>query len=405
MKAYDYDVIVVGARCAGASTAMLLARKGHRVLLIDRARFPSEIPHGHFIHRSGPPRLAAWGLLDSIVAAGCPPVSRLTFDFGDFPLAVRDVELDGVAWGYGPRRAVLDKVLVDAAVAAGAQLHEGMSVESVFTDDGRVIAVRTAGSTPITARLTVGADGKHSLLARAVNASAYETVPTVMCWYFSYFRDVADVGFEAYVRPQRCAIFMHPTNDGLTAVFVGWPIDEFPSVRTDIEASFMAALDQVPSLGQRMRAGRRAERFYGTGDMPNFLRKPFGPGWALVGDAGCHKDPFLALGLSDALRDAELLADAAHEGLSGNEPLDVALAAYKVRRNEATLPDYRENLHAAQLAPIAPDVLRLRQALRDKPADTAQFFLARDGRIPRETFFNPRNLERILAATSQSIAA
>jgi flavin-dependent dehydrogenase len=395
---YDYDAIIVGARRAGASTALLLARKGYRVLLIDRARFPSEIPHGHFIHRHGPPRLAKWGLLDSIVASGCPPVTTLASYFGDFRLVARDLEVEGIAWGYGPRRAILDKILVDAAMAAGAELRDGVAVESLLTDGERVVGVRTAGSAPITARLTIGADGKHSRVAEVVKAPAYESVPTLACWYFTYFRDVPDGPFEMHVLPQRRAIFAHRTNDDLLAVFVGWPIEEFPSVRADLDASFMAALNLAPDLGERLREGHRAERFYGTADLPNFLRQPFGPGWAFVGDAGCHKDPFLALGVCDALRDAELLADAAHDGLSGDEPMEMALADYERCRNEATLADYRENLHMAALGAIPPDVLRLRQALRHQPADTTQFFLAKYDRMPREAFFDPRNLQRVMAS-------
>ena len=105
----DCDVIVVGARCAGASTAMLLARKGYRVLVVDRAQFPSDIPRGHFIHRHGPQRLNAWGLLDRVVATGCPAVTSMTADFGDFPLTGKDLVVDGVAFGYAPRRDKLDQ--------------------------------------------------------------------------------------------------------------------------------------------------------------------------------------------------------------------------------------------------------------------------------------------------------
>src|SRR5205823_11871424 len=139
-----------------------------------------------------------------------------------------------------------------------------------------------------------------------------------------------------------------------------FPIEEFPSIKADPEAHFLNALDSAPGLGERVRAGRRSERIFGTGDVPNFLRKPYGPGWALVGDAGCHKDPYLALGVCDALRDAELLAEAAHAGLSGALPLAIALADYEHRRNEACLPDYHENLHLAQFGPVPADMLRLR---------------------------------------------
>ena len=401
----DYDAIIVGARCAGASTAMLLARKGHRVLLVDRARFPSEIPHGHFIHRDGPPRLARWGLLDKIVATGCPPLTSHTTWFGDFPLAARNLETDGVARGYAPRRALLDKILVDAAVDAGAELREGTAVESLLSDGDRVLGIRPVGSAPITARLTIGADGKHSLVAQTVKAPTYEAVPTLTCCYFTYYRDVPDPHVEVYALPQRRAIFAVATNNNLLVIFISWPIDEFAAVRARLEASFTDALDLAPGFGERVRAGRRVERFYGTGDIPNFLRKPFGPGWALVGDAGCHKDPYLAFGICDAMRDAELLADAAHEGLSENRPLEAALADYEARRNEATLPDYYENLHMAQFCPVPADVLRLRQALRDKPADATQYVLAKEGRIPREAFFNPQNLARVMASAPDRVLA
>ena len=145
-----------------------------------------------------------------------------------------------------------------------------------------------------------------------------------------------------------------------------------------------------------MRGGRRVERFYGAGDLPNFLRRPYGPGWALVGDAGCHKDPFMALGICDALRDAELLAEAAGEGLSGERPLEAALAGYARRRDEATLPDYRDNLRAACLGPPPPELARIRAAVRHRPQDATRLVLATQGLIPREDFFNSQNLQRLL---------
>jgi flavin-dependent dehydrogenase len=373
--------------------------------MIDRARFPSEIPQGHFIHHHGPARLAEWGLLDRIRASGCPPVASNRTYFGDFVLETRDLILDGIAWGYGPRRGVLDKILVDAAVGAGAELCEGVAVESLLMRDARVSGVRTAASKEITARLTIGADGRHSRVAQQVKPTEYETAPTLVCWYFTYFRDVPDGQFEMHVLPHRRVIFAHPTNDGLLAVFVGWPIDEFPVVRRDLESSFMATLDQAPGLGERIRAGHRVERFYGSADLPNYVRTPFGSGWALVGDAGCRKDPYQARGVCDALRDAQLLAEAAHNGLSGNQPMQAALACYQQRRDEEAIPDHRENLQWAQLGPVPPDILRLRHALRDKPADATHFFLARYGRLPRESFFNPSNLARILDSTAQPVVA
>jgi 2-polyprenyl-6-methoxyphenol hydroxylase-like FAD-dependent oxidoreductase len=397
----DYDVVVVGARAAGASTAMLLAQQGHRVLLLDRARLPSEIAQGHFIYRHGPRRLQKWGLLDRIVASGSPPVTRLSMDLGDFPLESRDLSDDGVPWGIGPRRGVLDKILLEAAIDAGVEVLDEVAVTDVLTEDGRVTGVRgrsghSGASISVRARLTIGADGRRSRIAQAVHAPMYEQVPTLACWYFSYWSGVPMDGIEILMQQQRAA-FVFPTNDHLTAVFVAFPVDDFPRVRLDPERNMQAALDLAPELGQRVHDGRREERLYGTADLPNFMRKPYGPGWALVGDAGCHKDPMLALGVCHALHDAELLAEAADEGLSGRRALDDALTAYEVRRNAATLPDYYENLQMARLEPAPAEVLALRAALRrGRPEDSRQFALANFGVIPREAFFNPNNLGRIM---------
>ena len=184
-----YDVIVVGARCGGAPTAMLLARLGYRVLLVDRATFPSDIPHGHFIHRQGPRCLARWGLLDRIVSGTCPAVTATVVDLGDFPLIGEDLIVDGVAFGYGPRRWTLDNVLVDAAVEAGVELRQGFHVEGIVAENECVTGIRgrSHATAPLVierARITVGADGRRSAIATAVNAPVYDAQPAAACWYF-----------------------------------------------------------------------------------------------------------------------------------------------------------------------------------------------------------------------------
>jgi 2-polyprenyl-6-methoxyphenol hydroxylase-like FAD-dependent oxidoreductase len=395
-----FDVIVVGGRCAGAATALLLARKGFKVLVVDKARFPADIPHGHFIQRQGPRLLQRWGVLDHFVRSGCPAVTKVTMDFGDFPLTGIDLARDGVALGYGPRRRVLDSILINAAIAAGVEFRDGFVVEDYLFDNGSVSGIRGrshGADDSERARITVGADGRHSSLARSVGAQVYEHTPPVTCWYFSYWSGVTLDGLEMYLR-DRNAIFMFPTNDGLAAVFVAWEIAEFTRVRQNIAASFMNVLERVPTLAERIREGRREERFYGSADLPNFFRKPYGPGWALVGDAGHHKDPFLALGICDALRDADLLASAIDEGLSGKQSLREALAAYEEQRNAAGMQLYYENLRAAQFKPLPERLLAIRAAVRGNQEETNRFYLARQGMIPPEEFFNPSNLERLMAA-------
>ena len=397
-----YDAIVIGARCAGASTAMLMARKGLKVLLVDRATFPKDIPHGHFIHRHGPLRLHRWGLLDRLVATGCPPVTSISSDYGDVTLRGSGLVREGVAAGYGPRRSVLDKLLVDAAVEAGVELREGFAVEEFSSEDGRVTGIRgrareTGAMVSERARVTIGADGRNSRLAKTVGATATEVVAPLTAWYFSYWSGVESRGLEVVSLSDK-VLFSFPTNDGLHAVFIGWAVEHLPRVRADVEQGFMDALGEAPDLAGRVRAGRREERLYGMADVPNFLRKPWGPGWALVGDAGCHKDPYHALGICDAFRDAELLAEAVHAGLSGADALENALAGYERRRNEATLPDYRQNLERARFTPLPPEMVALRRALLGNEAETQRFYLAAEGMIEPASFFEPANLRRIVAS-------
>ena len=395
-----YDAIVVGARCAGSPTAMLLARRGYRVLLVDRASFPSDTLSTHYIHQPGGARLERWGLLERVAASNCPPIERQRIDFGPFALAGTPPPVDGVVPGYAPRRRVLDTILLEAAVAAGAELREQVAVEALLVDGDRVAGIRgrsasgAALSEP--ARIVIGADGLHSFVARSVQAPTYNARPTFTCAYYTYWDDVPLQGVELYVRPDRF-VGVSPTNDGQTLNIVFWPNAAFHEVRADVESSFMRALGAVPELAERLRGGRRAEPFRGSGELRNFFRKPYGPGWALVGDAGYHKDPITAQGISDAFRDAELLAEAVDDGLAGRRPLDDALADYERRRNAAAMPLYELTCQLASLAPPPPEQQELLAALRHDQEQTNRFIGTIAGSVPIAEFYSPENLGRIMA--------
>jgi flavin-dependent dehydrogenase len=382
---------------------MLLARRGARVLLVDRATFPSDIPHGHFINRHGPRRLREWGLV-SHVAARTPAITSAIVDLGDFPLPIREIVEDGLPWAYGPRRTTLDKILVDAAAESGAEVRDGFHVDEYIADGGAVVGVRGRGAggrqVEERATITIGADGRNSRLARVVSAQSYNEVPPILCYYFSYWQDVKAEHFEMYIRAEmRRVVFSFRTEDDLFAVFVGFPAEEFPQVRGDIDGACMRVLDAIPEFGERVRAGRRADRFYGAADLPNFYRKPYGQGWALVGDAGLHKDPILALGICDAFRDVEFLADAITDGLGGRAVLAAALADYERRRNEASATDFTDNIMAARFAPFPPQVLAIRAVVRDKPEEATRLWKARNGMIDPAEFFDPQNVQRLLGAS------
>jgi flavin-dependent dehydrogenase len=350
-----YDAIVVGARCAGSPTAMLLARRGYRVLLVDRARFPSDTMSTHYIHHHGVSRLERWGLLDRLKASGCPPIRRFTIDFDEHALSGIPPPVDGIDSGYCPRRFVLDKILVDAAVGAGAELREKFIVEDLVFDGDRVAGIRGRGGAVERARIVIGADGLHSRVARAVQAREYHVRPSLECAYYTYWSGVPVSGFEIY-RANRRMVFASPTHDGLVCIGVAWPHAEWRTYKASCEANYLATIDRAGGLAARVRAGRREERFVGTATLPNYYRRSFGPGWALVGDAGFHKDPTTASGISDAFRDAELLAEAVDDGFSGRRDPADALADYERRRDRASLPLYQlYTAHISSLEPLPPE--------------------------------------------------
>lgn len=170
-----YDAIIVGARCAGAPTAMLLARQGYRVLLLDKVSFPSDTPSTHFIWHSGVAKLKQWGLLDRVRASNCPSVTRISLDLGEFVLrGTPSPTNDGISEAYGPRRTVLDKILVDAAMEAGVEFRPQFDVQELLFENGQVVGIRgrTANGAPVTerGRIVIGADGRNSMVARAVKA-------------------------------------------------------------------------------------------------------------------------------------------------------------------------------------------------------------------------------------------
>jgi 2-polyprenyl-6-methoxyphenol hydroxylase-like FAD-dependent oxidoreductase len=395
-----YDAIIVGARCAGSPTAMLLARKGYRVLLLDKAHFPSDTLSVHYIHQPGVACLQRWGLLERVIASNSPPVRHQRVDFGPVVLEASPPPIDGVADAYAPRRTVLDTILIEAAAAAGAEVRERFTVDDLLMDGERVTGIRAhaAGGATVSeaARIVIGADGLHSRVARRVGAVTYDVQPVFTCAYYAYWTDVLVQGAELYARPGRM-ILAGPTNDGRTMVIVYWPVAAFHEVRTDIERHFLAALDLAPGLAERVRNGTRVERFRGTADLPNFYRRAYGSGWALVGDAGYHKDPITAQGITDAFRDAELLATAIDHGVAGRRPLEEALTRYEQTRNETTQSLYELTAQFAALEPPPAEMQELLGALRHNQEQADRFIGTVAGTVPIAEFFAPENLGRIMA--------
>ncbi|MEY2431047.1 MAG: hypothetical protein QOC92_772 [Acidimicrobiaceae bacterium] len=403
--ANEYDAIVVGARCAGAPTAMLLARKGYRVLVVDRASFPSDTLSTHLIHAPGVAALKRWGLLDAVTATGCPPVDTYAFDFGPITITGTPPPFDGVSTAYAPRRTVLDKILVDAAAHAGAEVREGFTVEEVVVEDGAVVGIRGHGQDGKTvlerARVVIGADGRNSHVAKAVRPEQYHDKPMLQWSFYTYWSGLPVDGFETVIRPDRgWASF--PTNDGLTLLVVGWPYAESKAYKADVEANYLKTLELAPEFADRVRAATREERFAG-GAVPNFFRKPFGPGWALVGDAGYTKDPITAQGISDAFRDAELCTTALDATFNDGRPFDDAMSAYHQTRDAEVLPIYEFTTQLATLEAPPVEMQQLLGAVYGNREAMDAFVGVAAGTLSPVEFFDPEHIGRIMSAAAAAV--
>ena len=380
---------------------MLLARRGYRVLVVDRATFPSDTVSTHLIHAPGVAALHRWGLLGRVAASGCPPLERYSFDFGPFAITGTPRSHQGISTAYAPRRTVLDKIMVDAAAAAGAEVREGFSVDEVVMEDGAVVGIRgrgRSGEVVERGRVVIGADGRNSLVARAVRPPQYHEKPILQWGCYTYWSDLPLEGMETVIRPDR-GWGAFPTNDGLTLLVMGWPYAEAAAFKADVEANYRKTLELAPEFAERVRAATRVERFAGGG-VANFFRRPYGPGWALVGDAGYNKDPITAQGITDAFRDAELCAAALDETFGGGRAFDEAMSGYQRARDAAAMPMYEFTTQMATLEPPPPELQQLLGAVHGNADAMDDFVSVVAGTVSPVEFFAPENIGQIMATAS-----
>lgn len=404
----SYDAIVVGGRCAGAPLAMLLARAGYRVLVADKADFPSEVVVStHYVHNLGLARLQSWGLLEQLEATGCPRIPTLRFDFGSIVLTGAPPAVDGLRHGTAPRRIVLDKLLLDAALEAGAELREAFAVDSLIWEDGRVVGIkgrhRRGPTVEERARVVIGADGVHSAIARLVETPMTDERPAFTIMYYSYWSGLDVSSVEIYVREGRCLVTF-PTHEHLAVILVVWSASVAASVRGDVEGAYMRAVADFPHLAARVREARREERFLGASGLKNFLRRSHGPGWALAGDAGYHRDPVTGQGISDAFCDADILAAAIDAGLRSGDSavMDAALREREALRDRRARPRLDLTCERARLEPLSPELLRLLAGIAGSQDDIDQFIGLDAGTTSIDEFFAEPNRQRLLAASSEA---
>jgi 2-polyprenyl-6-methoxyphenol hydroxylase-like FAD-dependent oxidoreductase len=347
MERTVYDAIVVGARVAGAATGMLLARAGLDVLVVDRDRYGSDILSTHALMRGGVLQLCRWGLLDEIIEAGTPAVRRTVVRYGDSEETVEIKPQPGCEALYAPRRTLLDRVLADASFRAGADVRFGTTVTGLLRGaDGRTVTGitgrdRTGRHLDARAPIVIGADGGRSLVAREAGADAYVTGRHASAFLVTWYSGVEADGYQWLYghTPEGGArsAGIIPTNGGQVCAWVAVPSAIFSTRRPEQHFhDVMAAI--APDWGARLAAARRHGPVRGFPGRPAHLRRPWGPGWALVGDAGYFRDPITAHGITDGLRDAELLARAVIAGAADPAEVAAQLADYQRTRDRLSLP-------------------------------------------------------------------
>jgi len=340
-----WDAIVVGARCAGSATAMLLARAGLDVLVLESARAGTDTLSTHALMRAGVLQLHRWELLDDVIAAGTPAITSTDFGYG--AAGAESIEIRagaGVPALYAPRRAVLDTILADAAARDGAVVRHGCTVTDVLRgNDSRITGVqwidrRTGQMSTATAPLVIGADGRNSTVARLVGSDVRHGGSSAGAILLSYFTGLDRHAYQWFYQRGATAGVV-PTNDGLACVWAGLPAGRaggFTAGRRPEDLYHGILAEAAPRLD--LSGAERYGPIRGFRGAPGFVRRSSGPGWALVGDAGYFKDPITAHGITDALRDAELLATAIISSPgTGGRRLD-ALRDYETTRDELSAP-------------------------------------------------------------------
>jgi 2-polyprenyl-6-methoxyphenol hydroxylase-like FAD-dependent oxidoreductase len=395
-----YDVVVVGARCAGASAAMLLARRGRKVLLIDRERFPSDkLMSTHLVWQSGVDCLKRWGLLEKLEATGCPPLREIELDMGQMALRgtaeLRDCSAQAM---FAPRRIVLDGLLISEAKAAGAEIVEGCRVRELLREGDRVTGAVYQDARrrriEVPARLVIGADGLNSIVARLADAQEYNSRPKTQRMYFAYFRDLDLTAVEFSSRPGRMAFAWRTNDDEVVAGFCCRMADVGKLMGEPSQYFWKEMGTCAPDLCRRMRAGRQTTPVR-SGSVRSFMRTAGGPGWALAGDAGINMDPISAAGITNALLQAEMLAELIDSGLTDGN-VDAAVKRFARERDARFGPFYEFTCEMAKLQPETPEeIVQMFVGLTTSKSDTDAYFGVFAQTVPVQEFFAPDNILRI----------
>lgn len=381
----EYDALIVGGRVAGASLAQLLARQGRKVLVADRDEFPSDTMSTHFMNMIAVGALKRLGVLEDILAAGFRPITR-------HRTWIDDCCFEGPAGSPGayslaPRRIVLDSTLIEHAVRAGAQFEQRTRVASVLQDSGQVVGavLQTTGGErrEVRARVVVGADGKSSKVAEWVGAQEYDAVPALRPAYYGYFRGIEprpEPTLEIWFGGDQIG-FLFPMREGEDCIVLELQPEDFQEFRSDHAAVFDARVRRLPEMARRMQNARLEGKLIGVKGIDNYFRKPYGPGWALTGDAGYLKDPLTGLGIGDALEQSFMLAEALGAWFDGAD-WEASMSAFQQKRDQTMKPMYDTTLEHVRMRDIGPAEQALLRAIVISPTQMRTVAYAMVAQLP-----------------------
>ena len=364
-----YDVVVVGARCAGATLAHDLAQAGLSVALVDRARFPSDTLSTHFFQTPGVLTLQRLGLLAEVRATGASFIDHIDYRIEDVAGVDPNFTLpDAPGGSLCVRRTLLDAALVRVAEEAGAHVRAESRVTSLVRSGERVTGVTYSDAAgrdrQIDATLVVGADGTGSTVARLVGARRYHVLPNQRFAYWGYFEGATlpDLPTFLFHRFDDDAFYGFPCDAGLYLAAVLPSLDVLSSFASDLDEAFDATVARCEALAAILAGASRVGPLRGMANYPLYFRESAGPGWSLVGDAGHFKDPAAGQGMCDAFRQAERLAGDIIAGLGGTARLDDILIDWWAWRDADAI-----EMHwlAADLGAAGPVPAVLVEFLRD----------------------------------------
>lgn len=397
-----YDIIVVGARCAGSPAAMLLAKKGYKVLLLDRSSFPSDKPLStHYLLPNAIAALKRFGLLEKLQQSNCPPLKETLVDWGSGRFCSQHPPVEGLSEGYCPRRYILDQILLEGALEAGVEFREHSTLTDLVFENGKVVGIKYQHKNQSAifeerASIVIGADGLFSQVAQKVQAKKYNEVPTQSAVCFSYWENVEiEAPISIYLRPDRI-LAMGRTNDQLTVIQDYLPVEQFKEFKKDLGANYLKDFQRyTPELYERISKGKRVEKWLATDNQPNFFRTPLGPGWALVGDASLHHDSNNPSGISYAFINTEKMVATIDKVLSENQTYESALQEYEAWRLQRWGAHYGFLTQNAE--PRVPDE-KMRQLLgimSQDPQVAYEFLGFFNGNEGSDYFLTEENLRKI----------